>query len=576
VALGAKKKNVILCDTKGVVYKGRTTGMNPYKERWAVDTKFRTLSDAIKGADVFLGCSVKGALTKAMVKSMAPRPVIFALANPDPEITYDDAKAARSDAIVATGRSDYPNQVNNVLGFPFIFRGALDVRATAITEGMKVAATMALAKLAREDVPDEVARAYGVSRLHFGPDYIIPKPFDHRVLIWEAAAVAEAAMKDGVARLKIDIDEYKEQLESRLGRSRALMRIMIGKARRTEERVVYPEGEHPAMIRVAHAVVDQEIAHPILLGREDVIRKLAKEESIPLEGVEILDPMTSSKREAYQKAFLELRRRKGMTPFHATRLMERPQYFGPMMVRMGDADGIVNGMGMTYPQALRPALEVIGPRPGNHVIAGMIVLLTREGAYVFADTTVNIDPTAEELADIAALAAETSRMFDIDPRVAMLSFSNFGSVRHPLAAKMAKAAKILAERHPEIVADGEVQADTAVVPQILAEHYGFSPLKGGANVLIFPSLEAGNIAYKLVHRLGKAEILGPIVVGLAKPVQILQSTGFSVSDAVNMTAIVAADAARRGRGAKPKAKVSRKAPVSKKTKAAKKKQVSAR
>ncbi len=561
VALGVKKENVILCDSKGVVYKGRTKGMNEYKERWAVDTELRTLADAVKGADLFLGCSVKGALTKEMVKTMADKPIIFAMANPDPEITYDDAREARPDSLVATGRSDYPNQVNNVLGFPFIFRGALDVRATSITENMKVAATMALANLAREDVPDEVARAYGVSRLHFGPDYIIPKPFDHRVLIWEAAAVAEAAMKDGVARVKVDINEYKERLEARLGRSRALMRIMIGKAKKAEERIVYPEGEHPNMIRVAHSVVEQDIAHPILLGREEIIRQLAKDESIPLDGVEILDPTSFKRRDEYIKAFLELRQRKGMTPFHAKRLMERPQYFGPMMVRMGDADGIVNGMGMTYPQALRPCLEVIGPRPGHRVIAGMIVLLTREGAYVFADTTVNIEPTPEELAEIAVLAAETSRMFDIDPRVAMLSFSNFGSVRHPLAAKMAKAAKILAETHPEIVADGEVQADTAVVPQILAEHYGFSPLKGGANVLIFPSLEAGNIAYKLVHRLGKAEILGPLVVGMAKPVQILQSTGFSVSDAVNMSAIVAADAARREPEKKTKASKKKK-PVS--------------
>ena len=548
VALGVRRENVVICDSKGVIYKGRKEGMNPYKERWAAETEARTLADAMKGADIFLGVSVKGVVTKEMVKSMADNPIIFAMANPDPEITYEDAKDARDDVIMATGRSDYPNQVNNVLGFPFIFRGALDVRATQITDGMKVAASHALAMLAREDVPDEVAQAYGVSRLRFGRDYIIPKPFDHRVLIWEAAAVAEAAMKEGVARAKVDIAEYKEKLESRLGRARAMVRVMIRKVKKAEERIVYPEGQHPTMIRVAHAVVDEGIAQPILLGRKDEIRSIAEREGISLDGVELLDPAESDRLEDYIQAFYELRQRKGGTLLEARRLMNRPQYFGPMMVRMGDADGLINGMGMTYPEALRPSLQIIGTRPGVKHIAGMIVLVTGESAYVFADTTVNIDPSAEDLAEIATLAAEGAKMFDIEPRVGMLSFSNFGSVRHPLAEKMARAAEILRERHPELVADGEMQADTAVVPEILAEHYGFSPLQGGANVLMFPNLEAGNIAYKLVHRLGKAEILGPILMGMAKPVHIVQHTGFGASDAVNMTVIAAAEAAARRKG----------------------------
>ncbi len=560
VNLGARKENVVLCDTKGVVYAGRKEGMNPYKERWATQRELRTLAEAIKGADVFLGCSVKGALSQDMVRSMNERPVIFALANPDPEITYEDAKAARDDVLVATGRSDYPNQVNNVLGFPFIFRGALDVRARSITENMKVAASHALADLAREDVPDEVARAYGGDRIHFGPDYIIPKPFDHRVLIWEASAVAGQAMKDGVARAPVDLDEYKEKLEARLGRTKAVVRVMITKARTAKERLVYPEGEHPTIIRAAHMVVDQEIAVPILLGRREVIEAVARAEEVPLDGVEILEPARSPKLDEYVQAFYELRQRKGATPFNARRLMVRPQYYGPMMVRQGDGDALVNGITLSYPEALRPSLQIIGTRPGVKSIAGMFVLLTRDSAYVFADTTVNIDPNAEELAEIAYLVAEEARMFEMTPRVAMLSFSNFGSVRDPRTVKMAQAAKLLAERHPDIVVDGEIQADAAVVPELLAQNFPFSPLKGGANVLIFPNLEAGNIAYKLVNRLGNAEALGPILVGMNKPVLIVQYPGFGASEVVNMSAIAAAEAARR-QGARGPEAPAKKEPV---------------
>jgi malate dehydrogenase (oxaloacetate-decarboxylating)(NADP+) len=561
VNLGARKENIVLCDTKGAIYAGRKEGMNPYKERWVTTRDVRTLADAMKGADVFLGCSVKGALSQEMVKTMNDRPVIFALANPDPEITYEDAKAARDDVLVATGRSDYPNQVNNVLGFPFIFRGALDVRARSITENMKVAASHALADLAREDVPDEVARAYGGERIHFGPDYIIPKPFDHRVLIWEASAVAGQAMKDGVARSPVDLEEYKEKLEARLGRTRAVVRAMISKARSTKERLVYPEGEHPTIIRAAHMVVDQDIAQPILLGRREVIEAVAKTEEVPLDGIEIHEPARSSKLEEYVQAFYELRQRKGATPFNARRLMVRPQYYGPMMVRQGDGDALVNGITLSYPDALRPSLQVIGTRPGVRTIAGMFVILTRDRAYVFADTTVNIDPSAEDLAEIAYLVAEEARMFEMTPRVAMLSFSNFGSVRDPRTVKMAQAVKILAERHPDIVVDGEIQADAAVVPELLAQNFPFSRLKGGANVLIFPNLEAGNIAYKLVHRLGNAEALGPILVGMNRPVLIVQYPGFGASEVVNMSAVAAAEAARR-QGARSSEAPARKEPVS--------------
>ncbi len=562
VALGARKENIVLCDTKGVVYAGRTAGMNPYKERWAAETGHRSLADAMKGADVFLGCSVKGALTQDMVRSMADHPVIFALANPDPEITYEDAKAARDDALVATGRSDYPNQVNNVLGFPFIFRGALDVRARSITETMKAAASHALADLAREDVPDEVARAYGGERIHFGPDYIIPKPFDHRVLIWEAAAVAGQAMKDGVARVSVDIDEYKERLEARLGRAKAVVRVMITKARSAKQRLVYPEGEHPTIVRAAHMVVEQEIAVPVLLGRREVIESVARQEEVPLDGVEILDPAASPKLESYVQAFFELRQRKGINATTARRLMSRPQWYGPMMVRMGDGDALVNGISMSYPDALRPSLQIIGTRPGVKHIAGMFVLLTRDSAYVFADTTVNIDPSAEDLAEIAALVAEEARMFEMEPRVAMLSFSNFGSVSDPRCRKMAEAARILAERHPDIVVDGEIQADAAVVPELLAQNFPFARIKGGANVLIFPNLEAGNIAYKLVNRLGNAEALGPILVGMDKPVIIVQYPGFGPSEVVNMSAIAAAESARRQGLADPPKKSREPVPVS--------------
>ena len=535
-ALGVKRENVIMCDSKGVIYKGREAGMNPYKEKYASDTKARTLAAAMKGADVFLGVSIADIVTQDMVRSMADNPIIFAMANPDPEIRYEEAVAARKDVIMATGRSDYPNQVNNVLGFPFIFRGTLDVRATAINDEMKIAASRALADLAKEDVPDSVCKAYGVERIAFGREYIIPKPFDPRVLLWEAPAVAKAAMETGVARVKVDLDEYREQLEARLGRSREMMRFVINKAIRKPKRVVYPEGEEDKILRAANIVVQEKIAKPILLGRPEIIKKRIQELQLDIPDIEIINPTESSKFEDYCEEYYKLHQRKGVTMFDAKKLIAEPRFFAPMMVRMGDADSVIAGLTMHYPDTIRPALRVIRKRDDVSKVAGMYMLLFKNRIFCFADTTVNIEPTAEELADIAILTAETARRFDIEPRVALLSFSNFGSVESSQSIKVKQATAIAKEKAPNLMIDGEMQADTAVVPELLESDFSFSSLKGGANVLIFPDLEAGNIAYKLLIRLGGAEAIGPILMGLQKSVHILQR-GCEVNDIVNMTAI---------------------------------------
>jgi len=536
VLLGVPKENIIMCDTKGVIYKGRTSGMNPYKEKYASDTKARTLAEAMKGADLFCGVSVKDCVTQDMVRSMAKNPIIFAMANPDPEITYDAAKAARSDLIMATGRSDYPNQVNNVLGFPFIFRGALDVRATAINDEMKIAASFALANLTKEDVPDSVCKAYGVERLGFGREYIIPKPFDPRVLLWEAPAVAKAAMDTGVARVQIDIDKYKDQLEARLGKSREMMRIVINKATREPKRVVYPEGEHDKILRAANIVIQEKIAKPILLGRTDFIKKRIAELQLDLGDIEIIDPDKSPRFDLYCQEFYKSRQRKGQTLYDVKKLVALKRIYAPMMVYMNDADCLISGLTMHYPETIRPALQIIKKRDEVSKVAGMYMLLFKNKIICCADTTVNIEPTAEDLADIAILTAETVRRFDIEPRIAMLSFSNFGSVEHALSLKVKKATEIVKQKNPKLMIDGEMQADTAVVPEILEEDFPFSALKGGANVLIFPDLQSGNIAYKLLMRIGGAEAIGPILMGLQKSVHVLQR-GCEVNDIVNMTAI---------------------------------------
>ena len=537
-----KRENVTLCDTKGVVYKGRKEGMNPYKERFAHDTPLRTLAEAVKGVDVLLGLSKKGAFTQEMIASLAPRPVVFAMANPDPEITYEEAKAVRDDLIMATGRSDFPNQVNNVLGFPFIFRGALDVHATNINEEMKLAATYALAALAKEDVPDSVCRAYGVERLKFGPEYIIPKPFDPRVLVWEAAAVAKAAMDSGVARNPVNLDEYREQLEKRLGKSHELMRIMVHKAKANPQRVVFPEGSHERILRACHVLLEEKIAIPVLLGHGDEVRNAAADLGVSLEGAIVVEPGSYARRPEYVNEFYRLRQRRGVTLASANEQMNHRNIFGSMMVRMGDADALVSGVTQNYPDTLRPALQVIGVREGIHKVSGIYLLITRKGdLYFLADATVNIEPTAEDLAEIALCTAQEARRFNVEPRVAMLSFSNFGSTQHPLCEKVRRAVELVRFADPALIIDGEVQSDIAVNAKKLEEVFPFTTLKGGANVLIFPDLQSCNIAARLLAQLGVGEALGPILSGMAKPVHLLQR-GAEVEDIVNITTIAVVDA----------------------------------
>jgi malate dehydrogenase (oxaloacetate-decarboxylating)(NADP+) len=542
IRLGVRRENIILCDSKGVVYQGRTEGMNKYKDRLASDTAARTLFDAFEGIDVFFGLSVANCVTKEMVKKMAAKPIIFALSNPDPEIPYEDAIEARPDAIIATGRSDYPNQVNNVLGFPFIFRGALDVRAKAINDEMKLAATHALAALAREDVPDSVRRIYDDEDLEFGPRYIIPKPFDPRILIYEASAVAKAAMETGVAQTQVDLRDYREQLERRLGKAHEVMRIMIHKAQHNPRRVVFPEGETSKILRAAQILVEEKIALPILLGNEARIRQRAAEVRVNLDGIELCDPASSPRLSGYTNELLQLRERKGLTIREAQRKVLNPNTFGALMVRLGDADALIAGVTQHYPDTLRPALEVIPVREGLRLVAGLYLMITMKGdLYFFADATVNIEPSAEDLAEIAIEAAETARRFNVEPRVAMLSFSNFGSARHPLTDKVRRATEIARKRAPDLCIDGEMQADTAVTPEIIEHTYPFSSLKGGANVLVFPTLEAGNVAYKLLQKIGGAEAIGPILMGLSKPVHVLHREA-EVSEIVNVAAIAVVDA----------------------------------
>lgn len=542
VTLGVKRENLILCDTKGVVYKGRTEGMNKYKDFFALETKARTLADAMKDADVFAGVSVKGVVTKDMVRSMAKDPIIFAMANPDPEITFEDAFDARKDVVMATGRSDYPNQINNVLGFPFIFRGALDCMATAINDDMKLAAAHALATLAKEDVPDSVIKAYGGERLRFGRNYIIPKPLDPRVLLWEAPAVAKAAMATGVARKKIeDLDAYRDSLESRFGRSKQIMRVFIHKAQQAPKRIVFPEGSEDKILRASQIILDEEIATPIVLGDERLIREKVKMLDLNLDGIEIVDPVNSPKFDEYASKFYELRKRKGITQTTARHHLRRPVEFGMMMLHNGDADGLVSGLTQHYPETMRPALQIIRTKPGTSTVAGLYMLVFKNDVRFITDATVNFDPTAEQLADITVLAAEKVRGFDIEPRIAMLSFSNFGSTQHPSAQKMARATELVKRRAPDLMVDGEMMADTAVVPEILETLYPFSSLKGGANLLICPDLQSANIATKLLTKLGGSDTVGPILLGMRKPVYLL-IPGNEVADIVNVTAMAVRDA----------------------------------
>jgi len=544
VRLGANRENIVLVDTRGVVYKGRLEGMNKYKQRFALDTDLRTLAEAVRGSDVFYGLSVADILTPAMVMTMAERPLIFAMANPDPEIRYELAREIRPDAIVATGRSDYPNQINNVLGFPFIFRGALDVRARAINEEMKVAATFALAGLTKEDVPDSVLRAYGLESLKFGPEYIIPKPLDPRVLLWESPAVARAAMETGVARKQIDLDEYRQQLAFRQGMGQQIRYYFMNKAKsvRPMKRIVFAEGEESKIIRAAAQVADEGIGIPILVGRPDVIQ-----EKIKILGLdccpEIIYPAKFERLETYAQAYYEIRQRKGVTLKDAFKRVREPNVFGPMMVKMGDADAFVSGLTYDYPEVIRPALQIHHTQPGSSRAAGVYIMIVNGRVYLFTDATVNIDPTAEDLAEIACLGADFARKLGLEPRVALLSFSNFGSTPHPLSNKVRKAVELIRARCPDFDVDGEMQADTAVVPQIIDDRYPFSQVRD-ANVLVFPSLEAANIAYKLLDRLGNAKAIGPILLGVGAPIHVLQ-TGDEAANVVNVAAIAVLDAMSR-------------------------------
>lgn len=545
VRLGAKRENITLCDTKGVIYRGRTTGMNPYKARFARETTLRTLTEAMKDADVFVGLSVKDAVNSDMIRSMAARPIVFAMANPDPEITYEEARASRNDVIFATGRSDYPNQVNNVLGFPFIFRGALDVRATAINEEMKLAATRSLAALAKEDVPDSVCRAYGVERLKFGPEYLIPKPFDPRVLLWETVAVAKAAMESGVAQEPVNLDLYREQLERRLGKAHEVARMMVHKAQVQPKGVVFPEGDNEKILRACHTLVEENIALPILLGKAETIHRKIAELGVELKNVRIVDPDISPRRERYVQELFRLRQRRGMTLGEAGLQIGNRNVFGSMMLHMGDADALVSGVTQHFPDTIRPALAIVRVREGLHKVSGCYAMITRKGdLYFLADTSVNIEPTAEDLVEIALCAAQTARRFDAEPRVAMLSFSSFGSTRHPQCEKVRRAVELLHRADPTLMAEGELMADDAVSSD-LDQNYPFSKLKGGANVLIFPDLNSANIAYKLLAKIGGGETLGPILMGMSKPVHLLTRDA-EVEEIVNVTAIAVVDAQETG------------------------------
>jgi malate dehydrogenase (oxaloacetate-decarboxylating)(NADP+) len=545
--LGVRLENIVVCDREGVVYQGRTSHMDPYKARFASGTSARTLAEALVDADVLVGLSTAGVVTGDMIRHMARDPIIFALANPVPEIMPEEVMEVRPDAVVATGRSDYPNQVNNVLGFPFIFRGALDARATQVNEEMKMAATRALAMLAKEPVPESVTRLYGLDRVRFGRDYLIPFPFDPRVLLWVAPAVAWAAVASGVAQEFIEVDAYREQLEARLGRARGIMRGIITRAMSSPRRVVFPEGEEPKIIRAARILVDEGIAQPILLGNETRIRERAAQENVALDEIQIEDPAISPRREGYAEFLWQRRQRKGLSLAEARRRLYNGNYFGSVMVARGEADALLSGMTTTYPETLRPALEVIGAHPKAGLVSGMYMLVFEKKVVFCADTTVNIEPTAEQLAQIAYTASRVVRSLGETPRVAMLSFSNFGSVRHEEAAKVARAVELLRQRDPSLMVDGEMQADTAVDASILKETFPFSLLKEPANVLIFPNLSAGNIAYKLLHRLGGATAIGPILLGMARPVHVLEQ-GADVQDIVNMAAVAVMDAQTRSGG----------------------------
>ena len=545
VALGAKRENFWVYDSKGLAHESRND-LDELKKEFLAKGKNLSLTDALKDADVFIGLSKGGLLNKEMIKSMAKNPIVFAMANPDPEISWEDATEARKDIIMATGRSDYPNQVNNVLGFPYIFRGALDVRASTINEAMKLAAVKALAELTKSPVPDIVNMAYNESNISFGPNYIIPKPLDPRLLASVAPAVAKAAMESGVAKAPIqDWDRYKQELNKRLGLDNQVMRAIGSKARKNPKRIVFAEADNPKVLKAAQIVFDEGIGFPILLGNEEKIRKIAEENAVDLDSLPIFDPrsdVTEEKRNQYGELFLSRMGRKGFNAYEAKKIMKDRNHYGCMMVECGDADAMISGLTKNYPDTIRPAIQIIGMEEGVSKIAGMYMMLTKKGPIFLADTTVNFNPTAEELAEITLLAAKEIRQFNITPRIALLSYSNFGSSNSPEAKLVAKARKIIKEKAPALIVDGEMQASLAFNKELMVENYPFSELADqDVNTLIFPNLSAGNIAYNLMKELGSADAVGPILLGLKKPVHILQ-LGSSIRSIVNMAAIAIVDA----------------------------------
>jgi malate dehydrogenase (oxaloacetate-decarboxylating)(NADP+) len=546
VSLGVERDNIVMCDSSGIIteHRAEEDDLNEYKKNFASDVSGGDLADAMEGADVFVGLSVGGIVSKEMVRSMDENPIVFAMANPDPEIGYEEAKGARDDTVIAaTGRSDYPNQVNNVLGFPFIFRGALDVRATEINEEMKVAAARALAELSKEDVPDSVVKAYGDEPLQFGPEYIIPKPLDPRVLFRVAPAVARAAVESGSARVELDEEEYVEELEARLGKSREMMRVVLNKAKSEPKRVALSNGDDEKMIRAAYQMQDQDIAEPIIIGDRRRVIQTAADLGLNFEP-EIVDP-GEGEYDRYVDTLHRKRRRKGVTRGEASDLLNDSNYFGSVMVECGDADALLTGLSHHYPSALRPPLEVIGTADDAEHAAG-VYLLTFENRVVFvADATVNLRPDSDALAEIAEHTAELARRFNVEPRVAMLSYSDFGSVDNAATRAPRNAVRNLRERGVDFEVDGEMQADTALVDDILNGTYDFAELSEPANVLIFPNLEAGNIGYKLLQRLGGAEAIGPMLVGMDKPVHVLQR-GDEVKDIVNLAGVAVVDAQKNG------------------------------
>ena len=545
IELGAKHKNFIMFDKDGVLHKGRTD-LDEVKYRFAVDDDNWTLAKAMNGADVFVGLSVGNVVTPDMIESMAPNPVVFAMANPDPEIAYETAVAVRTDLIMATGRTDYPNQVNNVLGFPYIFRGALDVRATGINEAMKLAAVKALANLAKTPVPDIVNLAYNQKQMVFGPDYIIPKPLDPRLLETVAPAVAKAAIETNIAKQPIaDWEQYKIDLNKRLGLDNQIMRVLGSKARRNPQRIVFAEADNQKILKAAGILYDDGLAYPILLGEQIIIKKIAAENGIDISEMPIIDPASPEMQETkcrYAELFFKKRQRKGINLYESKKILNDRNYFGCMMVETGDAEALISGLTRNYTEAIRPALEIIGTEEGVKKIAGMYLLLTKQGPLFLADTTVNFNPTALELADIAMLVAKEVRNFNLTPRIAMLSYSNFGSSNSPEAKLVAEATKILKQHNPSLIVDGEMQAWLPFNKDVMRDNYPFSDLvDGDVNTLIFPNLAAGNVAYNLLKEVGGADAIGPILLGIKRPVHVLQ-LGSSVRSIVNMANIAVVDA----------------------------------